>query len=77
VSTRDERAAARRLTWDAQVVELGRSKPALYSELTLSQRLRALSVLNERAWKAAGHAMPSPLPRDQWPGEIFEIRSRG
>jgi len=37
----------------------------------------ALVRLNERAWKAAGGKPLPPLPRGQWPGEVFEIRRRG
>jgi hypothetical protein len=77
MSTREERARARRATWDADVVEPGTPKPRLYDELTPMERLCALSELNERAWRAAGNPMPAPLPRARWPGEIFEIPSRG
>jgi len=49
----------------------------MYASLTPEQRLAALAALNERAWRASGRAMPDPLPRAQWPGEVFEIVRRG
>jgi hypothetical protein len=77
MSTREERAGARRETWDARVVHTGEPKQGLYAELSLAQRLGALVALNERAWLAAGLPLPPPVPRSEWPCEIFECGRRG
>lgn len=71
-----DRAAQRRASWMAQVVDAGRRKGLLYAGLSPTERLRALTALNARVWKAAGLA-PKPLPRSQWPGEVFELPRRG
>lgn len=67
-----ERARIRRLHWHGQVVQVGDPKGALYDELSPVERWAAFVELNERAWIAAGHSMPAPLPHSQWPGEVFE-----
>ena len=76
MSTREQRVARRSAEWSGEVVGAGQPKTPLYERLTVVERLRALVRLNERAWKAAGHAMPPPLPRAEWPGGVFEIRRR-
>lgn len=72
-----DRAAFRRAHWEGGPVEAGEPKTDLYAGLSPAQRLGALAALNRRAWLAAGNAMPPPLPRADWPGEVFEIEVRG
>jgi hypothetical protein len=68
----------RRAAWSGEVVRLGEStKSALYSELTRNERLAAYAKLNERAWIASGRQMPAPLPRREWPGEVYRLGERG
>jgi len=74
MSTRRERAAHRRTTWTGQVVTAGAPKGRLYSEAAPQERLAALISLNERAWQAAGRAVPATEDRADWPGEVFELR---
>ncbi|MBK6915789.1 MAG: hypothetical protein IPH07_00170 [Deltaproteobacteria bacterium] len=73
----DDRAAFRRTHWEGAPIEAGAPKRDLYASLSPAQRLAALAALNRRAWLAAGHATPPPLPRADWPGEVFEIGDRG
>lgn len=52
----------------------GTPKPRLYDDLTPTERIHALARLNRRAWQAASGAVLPPIPRAEWPGEIFELR---
>jgi hypothetical protein len=71
MSSAQERAAARRASWTAEVVEPGAPKGPLYRDLTPQQRFAAFTALQARVWGAAWLALGSG-PRSQWPGEIFE-----
>lgn len=71
-SDREERARKRRASWSGGIVHLGEAKPGLYGDLSHAERLAALLALSERAWLAAGRQLPSPAPRGDWPGEVFE-----
>ena len=44
----------------------------LYEELSYSERLVAFADLVRRSWLATGGTIEA-VPRDQWPGEIFEL----
>lgn len=77
MSTREERAASRRARWRGEVVEPSTPKPLLLDSLTPVERMQQLARLNERVWVATGQPLPEPLPREQWPGEVFEIDSCG
>jgi hypothetical protein len=77
MSSREERAARRSAEWNGEVVPAGCPKGRLYDPLTLEQRLAAFTRLNALAWTAAGAPSLSPIPRSEWPGEVFEIRRRG
>ncbi|HEX5660519.1 MAG TPA: hypothetical protein VFX59_25165 [Polyangiales bacterium] len=69
---REKRARHRRATWHGEVVQTGQPRAGLYTDLSPAQRLAALIELNERAWLATGSPLPAPLPRAEWPGEVFE-----
>lgn len=67
------RAEQRRQTWVGEVVHTGTPKPSLWSELTVRQRLTAMTRLCRSQWMASGREIIE-LPRDQWPGEVFEVK---
>lgn len=71
MSTSADRAARRRAEWTAEVTSPGAPKRELYATLTPTERILALVVLNERAWRAAGRVMPEPMPRAEWPSDII------
>ena len=73
MSTAEDGARLRRLQWRGQVVEAGTAKGPLYESLSLVERLQAFAELNRRAWLATGQDWPEPLPRSEWPGQIFEL----
>lgn len=73
-TARAERAAARRSNAiPGRIVQLGAAKGRMYSGLSYEARLIAYWQLIERAWVASGRAMPSPRPRGDLPGEVFEV----
>ena len=74
MSSRNERAAERRRTWSAAVVTPGSAKGGLHIGRGPEQRLESLLDLSSRAWLATGRPFPEPLPRSEWPGEIFLLR---
>ena len=76
VATREERAAARRNAWRAEVVRAGEPKAALYAALGPQERLSAFVRLNARAWRAADLNPDQPSQRAEWPGEVFVIQRR-
>jgi hypothetical protein len=67
------RAEQRHKTWTGEVVRAGTPKPSLWSELTVEQRLTAMTRLCRSQWTASGRELIE-LPRDQWPGEVFEVQ---
>jgi hypothetical protein len=69
---REKRALERRASYPGSVVKAGEDKPALYSELTLLERLAHLTQLVEQQARMSGTDHPN-IPRSQWPGEIFRI----
>lgn len=73
MTDRERRADARRRQWTSEVVVVGDPKDSPTEGLTAEDRLRALAALNVRAWTASGRPWPEPVPRDQWPGEIYEL----
>lgn len=73
-TARAERAVARRNNAiPGRIVQLGASKGCMYSGLAYEARLIAYWQLIERAWVASGRQMPSPRPRADLPGEVFEV----
>ena len=73
-NSRAERAASRRAAaLPGQIVRLGAGKGCMYADLSYEQRLAAYWQLIQRAWIAAGHAVPAARPRAELPGEIFQI----
>lgn len=74
MNERAARAEARRQTWSGGLVSAGSQKPQLYEELSVVDRWAALTELCRRSWQTAGLLPLPPLPRAEWPGEIFEIR---
>ena len=74
MSTREQRAAARRRTWAAEVVPAGAPKRPLHADSSPEERIAAMLRLSDAAWKASGRPMPEPIPRSQWPSEVFLIR---
>lgn len=77
MSTREERAKLRRASWAAEVVLKGQPKGRLYDDFSSEQRLAALARLNQQVWGKAAVADLRDLPRSDWPGEVFEVTSRG
>ncbi len=72
---RELRAAKRRATYSGQVVQLGEEKPALYTEKTPLERLALQTALVRRLALFSGES-PVSIPRNQWPGEVFDIDER-
>ena len=72
-SERAERAAKRRANASqiSDVVVLAQ-EPVRVST-TQGERFGRLRVLSERLWRFSGREIEHP-PRDQYPGEVFEIR---
>jgi hypothetical protein len=52
---------------------LGAAKGCMYIHLSHEQRLTAYWKLIQRAWTASGRQMPTPRPRGELPGEVFQI----
>jgi hypothetical protein len=67
------RAEQRYQTWTGEVVRAGTPKPSLWRELTVEQRLTAMTRLCRSQWTASGRELIE-IPRDQWPGEVFEVQ---
>jgi len=76
MSSPTERARRRASEWTDAIVEVGAPKGPLYESMTPEQRWTAYVALNERAWLMAHGAAPEPLPRAEWPGEVFELHPR-
>jgi len=74
MDSREERAARRRAEWQGELVSAHAPKPALYADLSLEERLAAMTQLCARAAIAAGHPANPSTPRAAWPGELFELR---
>lgn len=74
MSTRAQRRARRRATWDGEIVLPGHPKGPLYKKLALPDRFAALTALNQRIWGTVGLDRADRLARGQWPGEVFEIK---
>lgn len=72
---RRERAKQRRASWSGEVVRAGTPKPNLYAGTTVEERLSAMTRLCHRLWRSSGRPLPERIPRSEWPGETFEIRS--
>lgn len=72
---RELRAARRGATYSGQVIRLGEEKPALYEGKTPLQRL-ALQTSLVRRMAALSGLCARPVPRAEWPGEIFNIDER-
>jgi hypothetical protein len=66
------RTEQRRKMWTAEVVRALTPKPALWAGMTVEQRLTAMTRLCRSQWTASGREIIE-LPRDQWPGEVFEV----
>jgi hypothetical protein len=67
------RAEQRRETWAGEVVRAGTPKPLLWTDMTVEQRVTAMARLCRSQWTASGRTIVE-LPRDQWPGEVFEVQ---
>lgn len=72
---RRARARARRRNLPGQVIRCGEEQPALYEGEVLLERLARQTALVERQAVLAGYAS-KPLPRSQWPVEVFSIDER-
>lgn len=66
--------ARRRAGLTGGKVLAGTPKPALFTDLTLTERLEAMWRLCLAQW-LAGHPPPQPLERADWPGEVFDIEA--
>jgi hypothetical protein len=71
--SRKLRAEQRRKKWTGEVVRAGAPKPSLWAGMTVEQRLTAMTRLCRSQWTASGREIIE-LPRDQWPGEVFEVQ---
>jgi hypothetical protein len=69
---REKRARERRANYPGTVIEAGEDKPALYSDLTLLERLAHQTALVESQAKMSSMELPK-IPRSEWPGEIFRL----
>jgi hypothetical protein len=72
---REQRAAQRRATYSGSIVRLGQEKPALYDGKSPLERLALQTALIERLARL-GKEVPTRVPRDEWPGEVFNIDER-
>ncbi len=72
---RRKRAEHRRATWGAgTIVRSGTPKPSLYAGMSPTERIHRLWELTRRAWEFAGKEIVQ-VPRDELPGEVFDIRA--
>jgi hypothetical protein len=67
------RAEQRRRTWTGALVPAGTPKPPLWAEMSVAERLTAMTRLCRSQWTASGREIITECPRDQWPGEVFEV----
>lgn len=67
------RAAERRATWTATVVEAGGQSAPLYQELDIAARLQAFVALNRRVWRWTQGVEEGSSDRSQLPGEVIDL----
>jgi hypothetical protein len=65
--------AERHQAWTGEVVSAGTPDPSLWAGMTIKERVTAMTRLCRNQWVASGREIIE-LPRDQWPGEMFQVQ---
>lgn len=72
---RQARAERRRAGYPGSVTRPGEEKPFLYEGKTALERLALMTALVEQQ-AGLSDSRPAPIPRSEWPGEVFDIDER-